>query len=216
MAVAILDYSDHINMAGVIVRYDRDRKERTRERVVAEAARAIRTEGPDGMGVAAVRASAGLTHGGFYAHFASKDDLIVAALAQLSGHVLANFDRLTTGKAPSDALRAYIDFYLSAQHRDARERGCPLPALSADLPRSAIPAAREWFSRCITRLAGALTVPIAALGHPEPDALASSVLAELIGALSMARGVADPKPSGMLLRRSRQQLKARLGFDGPE
>src|ERR1700687_6158243 len=115
------------------MRYDDDQKQRTHARVLTAAARAIRGQGPDRMAVAGVMAKAGLTHGGFYAHFASKDDLVVAAMSQTFDEASAKFDRLTAGKPPAAALRAYIDFYLSKQHRNARDTGCPLPSLSADL-----------------------------------------------------------------------------------
>src|SRR5215472_2132990 len=117
------------------MRYDAEHKQRTRARVLKEAAKAIRSEGPHQIGVADVMAKAGLTHGGFYAHFGSKDDLVVAAIAQMFDEAMAAFDRFTARKTPAGALAAYIDFYLSPRHRDAQATGCPLPALAADLPR---------------------------------------------------------------------------------
>src|SRR6202161_3125927 len=117
------------------MRYDAEHKQKTRERVLREAAKAIRAEGPHQIAVAGIMARAGLTHGGFYAHFASKDDLIVAAIESMFDDAVANFERRTAGKSPADALRTYIDFYLSPGHRNARETGCPLASLSADIPR---------------------------------------------------------------------------------
>jgi TetR/AcrR family transcriptional regulator, transcriptional repressor for nem operon len=193
------------------MRYDTEHKERTRTRVLMEAAKAIRAEGPHRIGVAGVMAKAGLTHGGFYAHFASKDDLVVAAMAQMFAESLANFDRLTKGKSPAAALGAYIDFYLSAKHRDAHDIGCPLPALSADLPRLGN-AAREQFALGAENLRKALAGLIAARGDTDAEALSSSVLAELVGALSLARGVSNAKQSNAILKRSSEGLKLRLGL----
>src|SRR5260221_7440288 len=131
-------------MAARPMRYDADHKARTRARVLREAAKAIRAEGPHRIGVAGVMAKAGLTHGGFYAHFSSKEDLVATALAQMFDEALATFETLTAKETPDAALRAYVDFYLSRWHRDALDAGCPLPSLSADLPRLGVPA-REQF-----------------------------------------------------------------------
>jgi TetR/AcrR family transcriptional regulator, transcriptional repressor for nem operon len=193
------------------MRYDAEHKERTRGRVLKEAAKAIRAEGPLRIGVAGVMAKAGLTHGGFYAHFASKDDLVVAAMSQMFDEASAKFDRLTAGKPPAAALRAYIDFYLSRQHRDARETGCPLPSLSADLPRLGV-AARQEFAAGVAGLTARIGGLLSALGRPDAELLASSSLAELVGALSLARSVADPKQSEVILKASRNALKLRLGL----
>jgi len=190
------------------MRYDSEHKERTRARVLKEAAKAIRAEGPHRVGVAGMMAKAGLTHGGFYAHFASKDDLVVAAMAQMFAEASAKFDRLTAGKPPAAALRAYVDFYLSRQHRDARDAGCPLPSLSADLPRLGV-AARQQFAAGVAGLTARLAGLFSALGRPDAEMLASSALAEMVGALSLARGVADPKQSDAILKASRDALKHR-------
>ncbi|TMJ43978.1 MAG: TetR/AcrR family transcriptional regulator, partial [Alphaproteobacteria bacterium] len=87
------------------MRYNSEHKERTRTRVLREATKAIRAEGPRRVGVAGMMAKAGLTHGGFYAHFASKDDLVVAAMSQMFDEASAQLDWLTAGKPPAAALR---------------------------------------------------------------------------------------------------------------
>src|SRR3954466_6221608 len=102
------------------MRYSADHKLKTRQRVLTEAARAIREDGPHQVGVAAVMAKAGLTQGGFYAHFASKDDLVAAAIGHMFEEALQRWGAETTGRSGADALNAYLDFYLSPAHRDAR------------------------------------------------------------------------------------------------
>jgi TetR/AcrR family transcriptional regulator, transcriptional repressor for nem operon len=193
------------------MRYLAGHKDRTRARVLKEAAKAIRAEGPHRIGVAGVMAKAGLTHGGFYSHFASKDELVVAAMAQMFDEALATFERVTVGKPTDVALRSYIDFYLSVRHRDARESGCPLPSLAADLPRLD-PPARERFAVGFNRLIRALANLLFALKGGDCEPLASSVLAEMAGALSLARGVDDQRQSKMILKHSRDLLKVRLGI----
>ncbi len=196
------------------MRYDAEHKERTRARVLDEAVKAIRTEGPDKIGVAGVMARAGLTHGGFYAHFESKDDLVLAALDQMFASARGTFERIAAkvaGKPPAEALKIYVNFYLSTGHRDARDSGCPLPLLSSDLPRMP-EAARTHFANGVARLCGAIQGVLEKTGHPDPEGAASSALAEMIGALSVARAIADPEQSDAILRRSRESVLARLGL----
>jgi len=193
------------------MRYVAGHKDRTRARVLKEAARAIRVDGPHRIGVAGIMARAGLTHGGFYAHFASKDELVVAAMAQMFDEAVANFERVTGGKPPALALRSYVDFYLSVRHKDARDSSCPLASLAADLPRLD-PAARERFGAGLSRLIGAFANLLFALKGSDCEPLAMSVLAEMVGALSLARGVDDPRQSKMILKHARDLLKVRLGI----
>src|SRR5258708_17692302 len=102
------------------MRYDENHKTETRRKVLKAAARAIRAEGPERVGVAAVMAEAGLTHGGFYAHFASKDDLVGEAIVQMFVEAQGKFASTVRGRPPREALAAYIGFYLSRSHRDGR------------------------------------------------------------------------------------------------
>ena len=193
------------------MRYDAEHKERTRARVLKEAVKAIRAEGPHRIGVAGVMSRAGLTHGGFYAHFQSKDDLVLAAIGEMFNGARDTFQRHTEGRPPREALQAYVDFYLSAGHRDARESGCPLPVLSSDLPRMTDPA-REYFAQGVARLTGAIQGLLEQLERPNADIVASSVLAEMIGAVSLARAISDPVQSDTILARSRTSVAERLGL----
>lgn len=196
------------------MRYDSDHKQQTRARVLDAAATALRTVGPDRVGVAGVMAEAGLTHGGFYAHFASKDDLVTAAIAHMFEQAADRVRVVTEGRGPRDAIAAYIDFYLSRKHRDARGFGCPMAALAADLPRLT-GKARAIFSTGARRLGDTLAARLAELGHADADAQARSAVAELIGALSLARVETDAKRSDAILETSRRSLKRRLGLDAP-
>jgi TetR/AcrR family transcriptional repressor of nem operon len=194
------------------MRYDAEHKEKTRQRVLKEAAKAIRAEGPHRVGVAGVMAKAGLTHGGFYAHFASKDELIAEAIGKMFEDAGRRFAHESQGRGPAAALAAYIDFYLSAAHRDSPAVGCPLPSLSADLPRMT-ELARERFGRGVAGLIGKVADKLLAMDRLDADALASSTVAELVGALSLSRAVADPAQSDAILDNSRAALKARLGLE---
>ena len=194
------------------MRYDAEHKQKTREKVLDAAAEAIRAEGPHKLGVAGVMAKAGLTQGGFYAHFASKDDLVAQTIEHMFGESAARWAHETAGRTPKDGLVAYVDFYLSPGHRDARGAGCPLPFLASDLPRLTEDA-RGKFAAGVGRLRGRLAEMLTELGREDPQADASSLLSELVGALSLARAEPDPAASDAILERSRTAVKRRFGLD---
>lgn len=194
------------------MRYDETHKQRTRAKVLDAAARAIRTAGPDRVGVARVMADAGLTHGGFYAHFASKDELVADAIAHMFAQAHARLRDRTAGLGPAQALVAYISFYLSKAHRDACASGCPIAALASDLPR--LPAAaRRNFSHGVNALSDSITAQLQALGREDAETLARSIVAELVGALSIARIEPDAARSNAILVASRQAVISRLGLE---
>ena len=194
------------------MRYDAEHKLKTREKVLDAAAEAIRLEGPHKVGVAAIMAKAGLTHGGFYAHFQSKDDLVACAIGHMFDKSAQRRLDSYNDRPPAEALSAYIDFYLSEGHRDARTTGCAMPALAADLPR--LPqAARDSFAAGVQRLTGRIAGLIAGAGHQNADDLASSMVAEMVGALSLARAETDRARSDLMLERSRRILKQRLNLE---
>lgn len=194
------------------MRYDAEHKQKTRDRVLKYAARAIRAEGPHQVGVAGVMNKAGLTHGGFYAHFASKDEMIVAAIARMFEEVQSFWDEETRDRSDADGLAAYINRYLSCAHRDSTERGCPIAALATDLPRLPEPS-REEFARGVHRLTTAIAAPLARMGHDDPDALAASVVSELVGTLALARAEPDAAAAENRLSSSRRMIKRRLGLE---
>jgi TetR/AcrR family transcriptional repressor of nem operon len=193
------------------MRYGAEHKEETRKRVLKAAAKAIRMEGPHRVAVAEVMAKVGLTHGGFYAHFKSKDDLVAASIGQMFEEGAARARMAIDGVEPAVGLSRYLDFYLSPAHRDARGAGCPLPYLSADAPRMD-PISRARFAEGVSKMTDRFAALFADLGDPDPRAKASSMLAEMVGALSLARADSDPQRSDAILDRSRAALKTRFGL----
>lgn len=193
------------------MRYEPDYKAKTRQKVLAEAAKTLRSEGLQGMGVASVMGKAGLTHGAFYAHFESKDDLVAETIKAMILEARGKFDAVTADLAPADALRAYVEFYLSARHRDNTLTSCPLPWVANDIPRLGEASAKRY-GASIAGLTEMLATRLRALSHPEADAAASSVVAELVGALTLARAVEDRAQSDALLASSRASILARLGL----
>jgi TetR/AcrR family transcriptional repressor of nem operon len=194
------------------MRYDAEHKATTRRRLLKVAAGAIRDDGPHNIGVAAVMAKAGLTHGGFYAHFASKEALVVAALEEMFGQGRLRLRKSIEGRSPADGLATYIDFYLSPAHRDNRAAGCAIAALSSDLPRLDH-VARARFAAGIDDLAADLAIALDAHGIDAAADVARSTLAELVGALSLARVEPDAQRSDALLAASRRRLRQRLHLE---
>lgn len=191
------------------MRYGSEHKQRTRQKVLKAAAKAIRAQGPHRVGVAAVMGKAGLTHGGFYAHFDSKDALVAAAIGQMFEETRSTWDRLTQDKRPAEALAAYIDFYLSTTHRDAVSAGCPIPILAPESRRLSRPS-RAQFAAGVGRLQERFRRQLELLGVPNPQDEARSMLAELVGALALARAEPDGERSEAILTASKQRLKARF------
>jgi TetR/AcrR family transcriptional regulator, transcriptional repressor for nem operon len=186
-------------------------KQRTRARILDEAAKAMRLHGTEGIGVAALMKQAGLTQGGFYAHFASRDDLVAHAVERMFEDSSALLTRCMAENEPAQSLRLLIDRYLSDGARLAPERTCPIPSLSGEAARLPGPA-RAKFLDGVARFEQALALRLAACGQAEPEALAASVLAEMVGAMALARAIEDDRQASAMLDTARARLKARLGL----
>src|SRR5437868_13976714 len=119
------------------------RKEVTHEPSVAAAARANRRTGYDGTGVAEIMKEVGLTHGGFYAHFASREAMLAEAADRAGAESVATLTRVAAAAPPQEALPAMIRAYLSEEHVADAETGCPLAALGSETPRQASRARRS-------------------------------------------------------------------------
>ena len=132
--------------------WPRDHKARTRRRIVQAAAAAFRERGISDAGVDAVMEAAGLTRGGFYAHFGSKDELVAEALDQANAETLALLDEAGEGAAPRQRLHAVVDAYLSDLHAAHPERGCPIAALGPEVARAGGKSRRRLAARLIERI----------------------------------------------------------------
>jgi TetR/AcrR family transcriptional repressor of nem operon len=172
------------------MRVTREQAAENRERIVQMAEKLFRERGFDGIGVADLMKSAGLTHGGFYGHFRSKDDLAAEACARALEKAVEKWDRLAAG-APDDPLHAIASSYLSQTHIDKPGAGCLIAAVGPDVARqdkSVRRAMTEGLQTMLERLAG--WVPGKSKAEKRRTAIAS--YAAMVGALVMARGVDDP------------------------
>jgi TetR/AcrR family transcriptional repressor of nem operon len=196
------------------MRYSDTRKAETRQKVVRAAAAAVRARGPDRVGVAEIMAEVGLTHGGFYAHFPNKEALIAAAVTEAFDQGRRRFGRLTGDQTGIAALGAYIDAYVTADHRAQPERGCPLAAIVSDLPRQGA-SVRAVFDAGVLGLIGRVADWLPIDDGDERLGLAGSLVAEMAGAVSLSRAICDDAVAARFLEQSRLRIRARAGIAPP-
>jgi TetR/AcrR family transcriptional repressor of nem operon len=170
------------------------RKEVTHKRIVDVAARAIRRSGYSGIGVADIMKEAGLTHGGFYAHFASRDAMLAEAADRAGAEGLATLEQIAGGVPPQKALAAVLRAYLSKEHAKGVESGCTIAALGSEMPRQA-PEVRRVATRRIKEMIDLVARQSPDWGQPGAHERALVIVATMVGALLLARAVDDPKLS---------------------
>jgi TetR/AcrR family transcriptional repressor of nem operon len=181
------------------MRYSSNHKAETRQRIIDEASRRLRRDGIDGTGLVPLMKALGLTHGGFYAHFESKEALVQAALEFAADQ---SMDKWQGPDAPAD-VGILIDRYLSVRHRDNPADGCPLPTLAAEL------GVRGRPSPTTDMLVGQMSERLAGVAlRPNTDDQGLVALATLVGALTLARAVADDATSQHILDAARAALHA--------
>ena len=180
---------------------------RNRERILEAASEGFRKSGFDGLKVADLMKAAGLTHGGFYGYFDSKDDLAAAACEVA---LKSQGDRLKAAKDgdPTIELKAYFERYLSKKNRDNPENACLFPALSAEVARQGAPV-RAVFTDGLKDYLAALGAISDRGDQSELPKNAVTMLSTLVGAMLLARAVDDPAYSDAILETVKDALKSR-------
>ena len=173
-------------------------KEATHARIVDAAARAIRRSGYTGTGVADIMKDAGLTHGGFYAHFASREALLVEAADCAGAESIAALKQVVTAAPPEQALQAVMQSYLSKAHLESIESGCPVAALGSEMPRQALEV-RRASTRRIKEMIDLVARLLPEQESPEGREQALVIVSSMVGTLLLARAVDDPALSDSLL-----------------
>lgn len=186
------------------MRYGSDHKAESKSRILKAAAQQLRAKGPHKVSVAEVMSAAGLTHGAFYAHFDSKDALVAEAVSEMFADVSVRAGGLGDlsaheGKDLRTALRTYLKGYLSEAHRDRPDGGCPLPALSADIGRTD-PQTRNNFVVGLNQITRRIEDALSRLSCANPEADARTVVAQMVGAVSLARALGPGAQSDAILR----------------
>jgi AcrR family transcriptional regulator len=177
----------------------------THERIVSVAARAIRRSGYDGTGVADVMNEAGLTHGAFYTHFASREAMLAEAARQACAESAALAARAAAAVPRGQALKAMFEAYLSEAHLQGVERGCPLAALGAETARQS-PEVRRVTTGYIKESVDLMARQFPDWGRPGAHDRALAAMATMVGALTLARAVDEPELARRLLDAALQQL----------
>jgi TetR/AcrR family transcriptional regulator, transcriptional repressor for nem operon len=160
-----------------------ERKAETRERILAAAGELFRSHGIDAIGVDAIMHKAGLTHGGFYAHFASKEALVAAASAAALARSAARWERIARDELPAGALARIVGNYLDAAHVAEPERGCVLATLGPEVARRH--GARAAITDSLRRMLGALEQCLP--GRRQRAMRAMAMLSTMVGAVVLAR-----------------------------
>lgn len=180
-------------------------KDATHERILGVAARAIRRSGYAGTGVADIMKEAGLTHGAFYSHFASREAMLAEAAGMACGESAANAVELAAGTPPDKALDAMLTAYLSKEHVAQLERGCPLAALGSETSRQA-PEVRRVVTRHIKAMVDLLARQSSDWGQPGAHERALVTLSTLVGTVVLARAVDEPGLSDRLRKAALKHL----------
>ena len=172
-------------------------KEASHERIVAAAARAIRRSGYDGTGVADIMKEAGLTHGAFYAHFESREAMLAEAASRACAESAAFAAEVAAGAPPEQAFAAMLHAYLSAEHVNNTEHGCPLAALGTETARQT-PEVRRVTTRHVKEQVDLVARQLPDWGRAEAHERALLTVAAMVGTLVLARAVDDPDLSNDL------------------
>ena len=182
------------------MRYSKDHKQETRQRIVEVAGRRFKQDGIEGAGVAAVMSDAGLTNGAFYGHFTSKEDLVANVLADQLRAQRHSFDAQPSDRA---GLEAFVRAYLSPEHRDQCADGCPSAALLDEITRRP-DATRQVFS---DELMGVIDDIASRLDPTNAEAAridALTLFGLMVGTLQLARALTDRQLSDQLLAGGRE------------
>ena len=170
-----------------MARYGKEHKEESRRRIVEAAGRRFKRDGIDGSGITTLMADAGLTNGAFYAHFASKDDLVATAVADQLRE-----QRESYWQRPGADVEQLVREYLSVRHRDDLEQGCPSAALLDEIGRCSR-ATRQAYTNGVLAIADEIAARLVPDDPQSARATTLSLFALLIGTLQLSRAIADPK-----------------------
>ena len=188
------------------MRVSRAKAAEHRDRIIDAAGALFRAKGFGGIGVADIMKAADLTHGGFYGHFASKDDLVAQASCRTMTRAAANWTKLVEA-APDNPYAALLEHYLSPKHRDDPGKGCAFAALGNDAARSG-KIVRKAFAEGLAPLIDILAQSIPGKAKAARRRKAVAAMATLVGALTMARAVEGTPLSDEMLQAAHRELAA--------
>lgn len=184
------------------MRYSREHKQETHDRIVKKASVRLREKGAHGIGVADLMKEAGLTHGGFYAHFDSREALVIEAFGYAMDRSMEHWRKLTGEAAPEKRLALVAESYLSTLHRDNPGHGCSIPALGAEIARES-PKTRKAFAGKLDQMIEMMTDYIPNMPRKAARKQAIATLATMVGTMLLARTAGSNELSDEVLKAGR-------------
>jgi TetR/AcrR family transcriptional regulator, transcriptional repressor for nem operon len=192
-----------------MARYGQQHKDATRRRIIEAAGRRLKGDGIDGSGIATLMADAGLTNGAFYAHFASKDDLVASVVEEELRLQAATLRGLAPGVT---GLEQLVHAYLSPEHRDHRDAGCPSAALLDEIGRSA-GATKDAYTAGAATFIDEIAARMAPADPESAHGRALVLFTMIVGTLQLSRAVSDPVLSDDALAQGLRQALTFLGVE---
>ena len=190
------------------MRYSKEHKQETHARIVRKASVRLREKGAHGIGVADLMKEAGLTHGGFYAHFDSREALVIEAFAYAMDRSVEGWRKLAAETPPEKRLSTIIDSYVSTVHRDDPGRGCAVPTLGAEIARESAKT-RKAFSAKLDQLIDVMADQIPDVPRKTARRQAMGTLATMMGTLVMSRVAGSGELSDEILAAGREAALSR-------
>jgi TetR/AcrR family transcriptional repressor of nem operon len=192
------------------MRYSREHKLETHARIVKKASVRLREKGAHGIGVADLMKEAGLTHGGFYAHFDSREALVIEAFAYAMDRSREHWRKLAEQTPADKRVAAIVDSYLTTVHRDDPGHGCAIPALGAEIARES-PKTRRAFAAKLDQMIEMIAAQVPGMPHKASRKRALGTLATMMGTVVLARIAGNGVFSDEILGAGRAAVLDRAG-----
>jgi len=190
------------------MRYSKEHKQETHARIVRKASVRLREKGAHGIGVADLMKEAGLTHGGFYAHFDSREALVIEAFAYAMDRSMEHWRKAAADMPAEKRLSTIIDSYLTTIHRDDPGRGCAVPSLGAEIARES-PKTRKAFAGKLEEMIDMIADQIGDVPRKTARKQAAATLATMMGTLVLSRIAGNGEFSEEILAAGREAALAR-------
>jgi TetR/AcrR family transcriptional regulator, transcriptional repressor for nem operon len=187
------------------MRYSREHKIETHARIVKKASVRLREKGAHGIGVADLMKEAGLTHGGFYAHFTSREALVIEAFAYAMERSTQRWRKLAEQTSPEKRLATIVDSYLTRVHRDDPGHGCAVPALGAEIARES-PKTRRAFAAKLEQMIDMMAEQIPDVPRKAARKQAMATIATMMGTLVLSRIAGNSEFSAEILGAGRDAV----------
>jgi len=187
------------------MRYDPDHKMRTHRRIVRNASRQLRTKGLNGPAVTTLMKASGLTHGGFYKHFGSREDLVIEAIEESLQELRDRLVAAAQQAAPGEGWKVIVRTYLSLELCDRPDEGCPIAALAPDMARTRSPQ-KQRIAAAILKLRQELLPFMPGRNEEEKAENFLAIFPSMVGTIAIARTMPDPAVRQKILNTVRDHL----------